>query len=196
MEDSLQRFWASTGIDFHTNPGDFNLELADQNQPVNSGILESSTFDTGISSPTYTNYSILPQQVIEEGVGAVHPIRFKIATSRDLYPNKWNYVGPLGNENSYFVDGDGGSISTADQHGRYIRYKFYLSPTYSGGTPRIGSMSITAVGQPTSGQVLFTNIPYSNNYGITIHKDGYEDMHINTVVSQIWQQVFAGMTPN
>lgn len=88
---------------------------------ADSGILESSTIDTGVENLVYNWIAW----------GGTEPenteIRFQIATSANQ-SGPWNYFGPDGTGSTYYTTAASEFINyTAHQNQRYFRYKLYLN---------------------------------------------------------------------
>lgn len=135
-----------------------------------SGILESSTFDTGSPSNFY-NLSWTPtDQPITAGSDSV---RFQFATNLNISTTTtWDYKGPDGTSGTYYTNPNS-TLSTVHNGDRYARYKVYLASISSTTTPNVSDISFTETTQCTPpGQVVFTGLS-EGTYHIDISKSGY-----------------------
>ena len=104
---------------------------------VNSGYLDSSTFDTGSSS---TSYTTLNWQPTSQDPSAT--VKFQVATNNDNAT--WNYIGPDGTSSTYYTT-PGGTINSTNNNNEYIRYRAYLSTTDDTKNPTVTSVGINYV---------------------------------------------------
>jgi prepilin-type N-terminal cleavage/methylation domain-containing protein len=144
-----------------------------------SGVLESSTFDTGSPSNFY-NLSWTPtDQPITAGSNSV---RFQFATNLNISTTTtWDYKGPDGTSGTYYTNPNS-TLSTVHNGDRYARYKVYLASISSTTTPNVSDVSFTETTQCTPpGQVVFTNLS-EGTYHIDISKTGYTSASIDVDV--------------
>lgn len=135
------------------------------NTLTNSGVLTSSTFDTGSSITSYTTLNWQPTS--QDGETSV---KFQIATNDDN--TTWNFVGP-DNTSATFYTISNITINPTTS-GRYIRYKVFLETTNVAKNPTITSVNINYVaGCFTPGQVMFPGLEKSSDYELVISKSGY-----------------------
>lgn len=131
-----------------------------------SGSLESSTFDTGSNSTSYTTFNWQPTSQ-----NPSVEVKFQIATNNDN--TTWNYIGPDGTAASFYTT-SGTTISTANNSARYVRYKAYLATTDTTKNPTVTSIGLNYVsGCFTPGQVIFPGLASSSNYQIEVSMPGY-----------------------
>jgi hypothetical protein len=147
-----------------------------------SSTLTSSSFDTGDMSNFY-QLSWSPQT--QPAQAGAQSVRFQIATNNDNLT--WNFLGPDGTSDTYYT-GSGGSISSAHNGMRYLRYKAYLQTSDTAYTPNVSNVSITFTSSCTPlGQVLFQALP-AGTYTLSVSKTGYQT-YTNTVnLTSSWQQ--------
>lgn len=135
---------------------------------VLSGLLESSSFDTGTSN---TNYSILTWEPPSQSASTT--VAFQLAANNDN--GTWNYVGPDGTSATYYTV-PGSDISNVLDNNRYVRYKMFLSTDNDKKTPVVTSVSVNYVsGCATPGQYWFGDLTSGNNYTLTVSMPGYTD---------------------
>lgn len=152
-----------------------------------SSTLVSSTFDTGDLSNFY-QLSWSPQtQPAQTGASST---RFQIATNNDN--STWNFLGPDGTSESYY-SGNGGSISSAHNNMRYLRYKAYLQTSNTAYTPNVSSVSVTFSSACTPlGQVLFQALP-AGTYTLSVSKSGYQTYTGSVTLTSGWQQTVVNL---
>ncbi len=133
-----------------------------------SGMLISSTFDTGSASNFY-QLSWQPQnQPPQTGAESV---RFQFAANNDK--QTWNFVGPDGTPNTYFTISNA-TLPAALQGKRYARYKLFLQTADLSSTPVISDIAFTFSSSCVPpGQVLFQGLS-SGGYELTVSKQGYQ----------------------
>jgi len=133
---------------------------------VFSGVLESSSFDTGTELTSYTTLTWQPTSQ-----DPATSIKFQIAANNDNLT--WNYIGPDGTGSSYYTVP--GTTITNENSKRYVRYKVFLSTTDNSITPVLTSININYVsGCSSPGQVMFSGLQQSSNYHATISMTGYQ----------------------
>ena len=131
-----------------------------------SGTLESSTFDTGTASTTYTTIGWDPQSQT-----ASTSVSFQVAANND--DATWNYIGPDGTASTYYTV-PGSSMSAALGNNRYVRYKAYLSTMSTSTTPAISNVSLNYVaGCAAPGQAMFADPSSGSGYQLTVSMSGY-----------------------
>lgn len=181
------------GVDYTVQDG--NIEISD---PVGelklknvfgvynaSGIIESSTFDTG-SNSNFHNLIWLPS---DEPVSAgPNSVRFQIATNVEITATTtWSYTGPDGTSGTYYTVSNTPISNDHDGH-RYIRYKLYLSTADTSVTPNISDVSFTMTTSCTPpGQVVFTNLD-SGEYTLSVIKSGYSASSNNIEINSNWKE--------
>ncbi|HUO50335.1 MAG TPA: carboxypeptidase regulatory-like domain-containing protein [Candidatus Paceibacterota bacterium] len=131
-----------------------------------SGVLESSSFDTGTASTTYTTLFWNPPSQ-----SASTSVALQIATNNDNAT--WNYVGPDGTSATYFTT-PGTTINAAQNNNRYLRYKMYLATATSSLTPVLSNVTVNYVsGCASPGQAMFAGLSAGNDYQIVVNMAGY-----------------------
>ena len=149
---------------------------------ANSGVLTSSSFDTGAASDFY-QIAFTPQdQPAETGTDSV---KLQIATNNDNAT--WNYNGPDGTAGTFYSAADS-NINPIHNGDRYFRYQIYLSTASSTYTPNVGEISFTfsSLCVPP-GQVMFGGLD-DGEYALTISKSGYQTITKNIEIDSPWQQ--------
>lgn len=153
-----------------------------------SGMLESSTFDTGTTSNFY-NFIWSPTNE-----PASTSISFQFATASSSTPSPgWNFTGPDGSSSSYY------SVSNSALHenlngNRYARYRAFLNTATSSITPTVSGIGFTYTSACIPpGQVLFQGL-VSGTYTISISKSGYNTAVSTTTISDNWQQKSQALT--
>ena len=151
------------------------LRLASLGNVYNtSGVLTSSTFDTGTASSSYTTINWQPTSQ-----DASTTIKFQIASNNDNAT--WNFVGPDGTASTYYTV-PGTTISNSNTNNRYVRYKAFLGTTNTAKTPVLTSVSINYVsGCFTPGQVMYGGLTAGSGYQVVVGMTGY----LNKTVSNL-----------
>lgn len=171
-------------------PGEVRLQQV-LGQYAASGMLESSTFDTGSISNFY-QFNFLPgAQPAETGAASA---RFQIATGNGT--STWAYLGPDGTPGTYYTPTTT-DISSVHSGDRYLRYKMYLSTASSSYTPSISDVQFTFTSDCVPpGQVLFQSLA-NGSYTLTVSKPGYTTYtdHVVVNASTPWQELNVSLTP-
>jgi len=177
------KYWAdSGGIDTTTVPLAMRLQSSNGNTLVTSGYLDSSAFDTGNTSTTYTT---LNWQPTSQDPAAT--VKFQIATNND--DTTWNFIGPDGTSNTYYTT-PGTTINSSNNNNEYIRYRAYLSTTDTTKNPTITSVGVNYVsGCFTPGQVFFPGLANSSTYTISVSMPGYTTKTISNATISGYQVV-------
>ena len=133
---------------------------------VSSGSLESSSFDTGTTSTTYTTLTWQPTSQDPSTT-----VKFQIAANND--DTTWNYIGPDGTNQTYYAT-PGTTISSLNNK-RYVRYKAYLSTTDTSKTPVLTSVNVNYVsGCSSPGQTMFSSLQAGSAYSVIVSLSGYQ----------------------
>ncbi|PIR06882.1 MAG: hypothetical protein COV55_02135 [Candidatus Komeilibacteria bacterium CG11_big_fil_rev_8_21_14_0_20_36_20] len=104
---------------------------------ASSGILESSTFDTGHETIAYNWISWTGSEPLNTD------IRFQIATS-DNQAGPWNFIGPDGSSSTYYTIAAKEFINyTSHLNKRYLRYKLFLSSSADIQVPILEEVTIS-----------------------------------------------------
>lgn len=185
----VTRYWNDDGHIDTSVPGIISLH-ATFGEYDQTGMLESSTFDTGSVSNFYT----LTWSPVDQPVSAGNEsVRFHIATATTTSPSAWNFVGPDGTASSYYTIPDA-PISLIHNGDRYLRYRAYLSSISTTSTPTLTDAAFTFTSSCTPpGQVLFSGLA-SGSYHVRVTKEGYIDYEYDISANTAWQEVSAVMT--
>lgn len=161
------RYFADDGnVDTNSVPTGVRLKKI-SGRYVSSGVVESSSFDTGTAQSVYTSLSWEPTSQ-----DPATTVKFQVAGSNDN--RTWNYKGPDGTAGTYYTV-PGSTISSTLTNSRYVRYKAYLATTDDRRTPVFTSLSVNYVsGCSTPGQVMFPNLTAGNNYDLDVTLAGYQ----------------------
>lgn len=171
--DVTQYYTDDGNIDINSAPTGVRLKKTSGNYAV-SGVLESSTFDTGTDQTNFTTLSWAPTSQDPAAT-----LKFQLAANNDNAT--WNYVGPDGTAATYYTT-SGTGISGAADTNRYIRYKAYLSTTASNKTPVLTGFTLNYVaGCFSPGQSVFLSLTSGNNYSLDVSLAGYQTQTINSL---------------
>lgn len=179
--DTLRYFDSNGDIDIDNPIGELRLKkVFEEYRP--SGVLTSSTFDTGSASNFYQILWEPKDQPPETGLDSV---KFQIATNNNK--TTWNFIGPDGTSGTFYTLSDT-NINPVHNNDRYIRYKVFLQTENINFTPNIAEIAFTfnSLCVP-SGQVIFQGLSLGD-YAVTVSKTGYQTFNDTVNVSQSWQQ--------
>ena len=169
-------------IDAITVPGQVTLLNAlGVYQP--SGVLYSSTFDTGSAS---NFYQFLFQPTNQPTAVGDSPVEFQLASGNST--SSWTYLGPDGTAATYY-NATTTDISATNNGNRYLRYKLFLSTASSSYSPSVSDIQFTFTSSCVPpGQVLFQNLSVGT-YDISVSKAGYTTANDTvTVTAGSWQE--------
>lgn len=139
---------------------------------LSSGMLISSTFDTGTASSSYTTLSWSPPSQ-----SASTSLTFQLAANNDK--TTWNFTGPDGTDASYYTT-PGQTIPASLNSNRYLRYKAFLATASTSTTPVLSNVSVNYVsGCFSPGQSMFAGLQSDNNYTIQVSMTGYATQTIS-----------------
>lgn len=171
-------------------PGQLKLKKGSNNKYKASGWLESSTFDTGISS----NFYNIIWQPLDQDNGTV--VKFRIATSNVNPPSSWNYLGPDGTVNTYYTLTNT-NINPIHNGNRYIRYKVFLTTSNDLKTPNVSDVALTFSSTCVPpGQAFFDTLS-SSTYTLTVSHDGYQTKTESiSTSSNNWQEKEITLSPS
>ncbi len=187
--DTTKYFQDDGGISTTDVPLAMRLINSGGRTAVTSGSLDSSTFDTGSVSTTYTTLNWQPTSQ-----DPAVTVKFQIATNNDNAI--WNFIGPNGTSGTYYTT-PGTTISSAHNNSRYLRYRAYLSTTDTTKNPTVTSVGINYVsGCFTPGQVFFPGIAASATYSLTASMTGYATKVISNVTVNGYQVFEISLTAN
>ncbi len=131
-----------------------------------SGMLTSSSFDTGTASTSYTTLSWSPPSQ-----SASTTLMFQLAANND--DATWNFVGPDGTASTYFST-PGQTVPSSLNNNRYLRYRAFLATQSTSTTPVLSNVSVNYVaGCFSPGQAMFAGLQSNSNYTITVSMNGY-----------------------
>ncbi|MEK9177546.1 MAG: carboxypeptidase regulatory-like domain-containing protein [Patescibacteria group bacterium] len=150
-----------------------------------SGILESSTFDTGSAS---NFFSLVWSPIDQPILAGVNSARFQFATNATITPTTtWAFKGPDGNDTSYYLSSNS-SLSSTHNGDKYARYRVYLSTQTATVTPSISDIAFTYTSDCVPpGQVIFTGLS-AGNYTLEVSKAGYSTYTISVEIGTSWQE--------
>ncbi len=156
-----------------------------------SGILYSSTFDTGSASNFYQFLSQPTNQPLATGDSAV---QFQLATANSTTTG-WTYLGPDGTASTYY-NSTTTDISSVNNGNRYLRYKLLLSTASTTYTPTVSDVQFTFTSSCVPpGQVLFQALS-TGTYDVTVSKSGYVTaVDTVTVTAGSWQEKQISISP-
>lgn len=143
--------------------------------------LESNTIDLGTSATSFHQLSWAPANQADET-----SLRFQLAGNTDN--NTWNYIGPDGTADSYFLTTTS-TIGTILDGNRYVRYKAYLNTNNASNTPIFSEVTLSFDSDciPES-QAFFSNLT-PGGYLVTVSKEGYSTATSGVPVVSGWQEV-------
>ncbi|MEK7554446.1 MAG: prepilin-type N-terminal cleavage/methylation domain-containing protein [Patescibacteria group bacterium] len=188
-QNQTKYFDQDGNIDTANPAGDLKLLETATSTYANSGVLTSSTFDTGSPSTFYAftfNPGAQPPQTGQDSV------KFQFATATTTSPTTWNYLGPDGTSGTYYTVSvtDINAVHTGDQ---YFRYRVFLGTPNQNYSPTLSDIAVTfASSCVPPGQVLFTGLP-NDTYTIEIQRTSYQTLNDITTVNQAWQEFPASL---
>lgn len=188
---STDRYYADNGnVDINSVPTGIRLKKVTGDY-LTPGELESSTFDTGSASTSYTTLSWEPTSQDPAAT-----LQFQIASSdENTATTTWTYLGPDGTAGTYYAV-PGTSMWAGHNGKRYVRYKAYLSTTNTKKTPVLTSTNINFVsGCFTPGQLFFKDLTAGNNYHVGVTAAGYQTQVINDLTITAHQTLEVLMSP-
>ena len=166
------KYWSDDGkVDVSDPGGDIKLSKLGETY-VSSGHLESSIFDLG-TAVNFVNINWEPlAQPIETGST---PVRWQIATSNTTTPESWDYFGPDGTADSYYLP-DSLSVSDVHDGGQYLRYKVNLSTDTNTTTPTVSDVTFSYTTSCTPpGQSYFGGLTTDGEYNVEVSRTGYQN---------------------
>ncbi len=174
---STGRYYQDDGnVDINSVPTGLRLKkISGKHQP--SGWLESSVFDTGTASTSYTTIQWQPTSQTSST-----SIAFQIATAdSNTATTTWSYLGPDGTAGTYYTS-PGTTMHASHNGQRFVRYKVYLETQDDKRTPVLTSVDVNYVsGCNTPGQVFFKDLSIGNNYYVGVSLAGYQTAILNNV---------------
>ncbi len=188
--DETKYFSKDSGIDEVTIPGQVTLAKI-FGYYTSSGILESSTFDTGAAANFY-QFTYQPTgQPIDTGGDSAH---FQIATSNST--SSWNYLGPDGTA-ATFYNATTTNFAPVNNGHRYLRYKIFLSTASTTYTPSVSDVQFTFTSACVPpGQVIFQGLA-SGTYALDVSASGYVNASstVSVSVGTPWQEQAISLNP-
>lgn len=152
---------------------------------VSSGVLESATFDVGVSA----NFVSLVWEPLAQP--SQTDIAFQVAVSNSSTPSVWEYRGPDGTANTYYTIQNS---SLSGVSGQYIRYKVFLTSETGNDTPTLSDVALSYTTSCTPpGQSYFGGLS-NQTYTAVVTADGYAPVSIDIGVNGETRYV-ANMTP-
>lgn len=163
------RYFVDSGtLDTDSPAGDVKLKKVGGNY-INSGWLESSTFDLGMAVNFNNIYWTLLAQPIKTGDD---PLVFQLAAGDEINPEIWEYVGPDGTSATYYTATNNVIWSGLDEK-RYLRYKAFFNTADVGYTPILSEVAFTYTNSCTPpGQSFFSELS-AGTYNLEISRNGY-----------------------
>jgi Tfp pilus assembly protein PilV len=190
---TANQFFSSNGtISINTPVGDINLATTSPGKYASSGLLQSSTFDTGTSS-SFINLVWLPgSQTLAVGTTSV---KLQLATSPfNTSTTTWNFLGPDGTSGTYYTNANA-SIGTMHNGDRYLRYQVLLNTPSATNTPDVSSVAFTySTACTPPGQVLFQGLS-TGTYVLTVSATGYVTNTTNVTIGSSWASQTVVLTP-
>jgi prepilin-type N-terminal cleavage/methylation domain-containing protein len=182
--NQLKYFSDDGNIDIATTAGQIKLRSAfGEYNP--SGVLESSTFDTGSAS---NFFSLVWSPIDQPVLAGANSVRLQFATNATVTSTTtWSFKGPDGSNTSYYLSSNS-SLNAIHGSDRYARYRAYLSTATATVTPNISDIAFTYTSDCVPpGQVIFTGLS-TGNYTVEISKSGYTTNTTSITVGTGWQE--------
>ena len=155
-----------------------------------SGVLTSSTFNTGSASNFY-QLSWLPAS--QPAATGANSVKMQIATNNDT--TTWNFKGPDGTDTTYYTSGVS-TINAVHNNDQYLRYKLFLNTASTTYTPNVSDVSFTFASQCVPpGQTAFTGVP-NGSYTLTISHTNYDTQIIPITINSSWKQQEVSLLPS
>lgn len=191
FNDQTKYFSNDGGIETSNPVGDLKLS-GDAGAYALSGILESSTIDTGSAS---NFYNLIWSPTNQPAAAGAASVRFQFATNATLTSTTtWDFKGPDGTSDSYYTTSDA-VLNSLHNGDRYVRYKVFLASVSSAATPNISDVSFTYTSDCTPpGQVIFSGL-VSGTYDVSVGKSGYSTSTASLSVSSNWLEKEMILTP-
>ncbi|MES2215709.1 MAG: carboxypeptidase regulatory-like domain-containing protein [Patescibacteria group bacterium] len=189
---STNKYWIDDGrVDVTSTPGDVRLKnvFGSYNS---SGVLESSTFNTGSPSNFYT---LTWQPTDPPLLAGNNAVRFQVATNATVTATTtWDFKGPDGTAATYYATSSS-PIHASNNGYQFFRYRLYLATQTATVTPNVSDTAFTFTSSCTPpGQVIFTALT-AGTYTLNIAKAGYTTYNQNINVSADWAEVAVPMAP-
>ena len=177
-------YWTDDGgIETLDPSGDVKLKKTGQTYQ-SSGVLESSTFDLGVSA-SYIN--LLWESLSQPPETGNDSVRWQIATADSSSPASWNFLGPDGTSGTYY-DSTNMAINEIHNGDRYFRYKLYLQTEDTNFTPTVSDLRLTYTNSCLPpGQSYFGGLDVLD-YTVSVSRTGYQTM--NDAISLSGDEIF------
>lgn len=184
------KYYSDDGnVDVTTTSGLVKLRSA-FGEYSSSGVLQSSTFDTGSVS---NFYNIVWSPVDQPAASGQDSIGVQIATATTTSPASWDFLGPDGTSATYYTVPNM-NINVIHNGDRYLRYKISLATQTATSTPSISDVAFTFTSSCTPpGQVIFPGLS-AGTYHIHVTMAGYSDFDYDVSLNSNWQEVPVVMT--
>lgn len=161
-----QGYSSATGIDPYTSPGDIAL-AKNGSLYVSSGMLESSTIDTGENA----RYIVWSWNPLSETPSTT--TRLQIATSASSTGQIWNFVGPDGSTSTYFTT-TSLNISSIHDNQRYMRYRVYQNTIDSLFSPLLSDLAFVYTNACSPPGQVYVGGLNQGQYTIQIEATGFQ----------------------
>jgi hypothetical protein len=165
-------------IDVDSSPGDVTLGKIGDNY-IESGELTSSVFGFGVG--------VRPIALAWEPLGQIggsddNSVRFQVSVADTSTPAVWEYFGPDGTNNSYFVNNNYSIPESVGSH-EFFRYKLFLNTDTETSTPILSDFTVSYTTSCTPpGQAYFGNLAVAN-YVVRVNRAGYQTVEEPVAVS-------------
>ncbi|MDO8515934.1 MAG: hypothetical protein Q7S28_01645 [bacterium] len=151
--------------------------------------LISNTFDSGDSSTNWRSLDWNPvSQPAQTGAGS---LKFQLAGNNDN--TTWNFTGPDGTANTYY--NATGSLPSAHNGNRYLRYKVFLTTADEDYTPELDDITVSFGGPCVPPYQAYFDGLSAATYTVTASASGYTTATTSIAVSGAWQEVSVTMNP-
>ena len=163
------KYYIDNGNINNNNPaGDLKLRKSGSYY-LNSGNLESSTFDAG-SAVDFKN--IIFEPLTQPSQCGARPVTFQLATSNSSTPSSWSFTGPDGTSATYYT-ATSTVIHSSNDGKRYFRYKAYLNTANTSYTPTLSEVALTFTNSCTPPGQAFFNGMSAGTYTLDVSRSGY-----------------------
>ncbi len=182
--DPQMYFTDDGGVDTDAPNGEIKLREAFGTYS-SSGVLVSSTIDTGALSNFYNLVWSPTDQPVETGPSS---LKFQFASNAEITATTtWDFKGPDGTALTYYTTANS-IISNVHNGDRYVRYKVFLSTDTATSTPNVSDVAFTfASSCRPPGQVVFSGLS-GGNYDISVSKSGYTISTSSVMVTGDWTE--------
>lgn len=192
----LQTDWSSGQYDSKTvnlanNSPAGDLTIAQINgkyATMSDEFLISQTIDLGTGDTDFYGLDFNPT-----GQPAQTSLKIQLASNNDN--STWNFIGPDGTGNSFYVT-SGAQINSSHNDDRYIRYKIILRTDDESMTPSFQDVRVNFHSACIpDGQAYFSGLA-QNTYTITVEKAGYQTYtDTGLIIDQNWEDYRVNLSP-